>query len=127
MADRIIKAILIDVFKKEVREVSYLHSESNQLQPIYNLLNCECICSAENEIFFPINHCLYVDDEAFLHGVFHVEKDGQINEKFQGGFFIKISGHAYIGNGLILAISNTGDTLSHFLEVENIRKNILFF
>ena len=115
-----IKAILIDSENKEVREVKLEPSEgSSYNESIYKELKCEYITSACNEVFGQINHALFVDDEGLL-------KTHPI-----GAFCVSLNPRPYTsqtlsGNGILVGIDNEGETISHGLDIELIKKIIVW-
>ncbi len=109
---RTIKAILIDTFNKEVKEVTYTEGE-NSLKEIYQLLRCNCITSAESYLFEPLGHALFVDDEGLL-----------LDEPI--GAFQIADGQVLSGNGLIVSTDEEGETQSHFLKIEILKSIITF-
>ena len=99
-----IKAILIDVEAKELREIILDRTEGNELDAIYKAVKCDCICSVESWIFQPLGHVLYIDDEGLLLenpiGAFQVTDDGQILS----------------GNGIIVGSGEEGNDIDHYLR-----------
>lgn len=110
---RTIKAILIDTLNKEVKEVTYTHSEENSLKEVYKLLRCNCITLAESYVFDPIGHALFVDDEGLL-----------LDEPI--GAFQIADGQVLSGNGLIVSTDDEGETQSHNLKIEILKSIITF-
>ena len=110
---RTIKAILIDTLNKEVKEVTYTHSEESSLKEVYQLLRCNCITLAESYVFDPIGHALFVDDEGLL-----------LDEPF--GAFQIANGQVLSGNGLIVSTDDEGETQSHFLNIEKLKAIVKF-
>ena len=114
---KVIKAILIDVVNKEVKEVDIEQHEGNYIQDIYKHLNCTTITSTSNEVFGGIAHCLFVDDEGLLKepiGAFSIYIDKPRPYQSQ----------VLSGNGILVGINNEGETISHILDL-NIIKNIV--
>lgn len=110
---RTIKAILIDTLNKEVKEVTYTHSEESSLKEVYKLLRCNCITLAESYVFDPIGHALFVDDEGLL-----------LDEPF--GAFQIANGQVLSGNGLLVSTDDEGETQSHYLNVEVLKSIVKF-
>lgn len=100
----IITGILIDVKQQLVREISF----SNTLSDYYRLLGCQCITAPS----YDSDHDIIVDDEGLL-------KDNPI--------FFEIGEATYAGNGLLVGVNNnTGDWISHHLNVPEIVKQVHF-
>ena len=111
-----IKAILIDVENKQIKEVDLETTSNHFLLSIYEKLKCDCITSACGDLFDRLSHSLYVDDEALLR------------DEPLGAFFIKIGegGHLYesqvfSGNGIIVGKDDEGNSIDHQLDVEIIK------
>jgi hypothetical protein len=109
-----IKAILIDVENKQIKELE-LQSESSSFN-LYKELKCEYITSACGDLFNRLSHALFVDDE------------GLLKEEHLGAFCIRIgeTGHLYesqvfSGNGIIVGINDEGESIDHQLDVEIIK------
>jgi hypothetical protein len=109
-----IKAILIDVENKQIKELE-LQSESSSFN-LYKELKCEYITSACGDLFNRLSHALFVDDE------------GLLKEKHLGAFCIRIgeTGHLYesqvfSGNGIIVGINDEGESIDHQLDIEIIK------
>jgi hypothetical protein len=109
-----IKAILIDVENKQIKELE-LHSESSSFN-LYKELKCEYITSACGDLFNRLSHALFVDDE------------GLLKEEHLGAFCIRIGegGHLYesqvfSGNGIIVGINDEGESIDHELDIEIIK------
>lgn len=100
-----IKGILIDVEKRQIREVEF----ENELSSYYRLLKCDCITTAP----FDEGHDVIVDDEGLLKTPFI-------------GFFETPDGGEYAGNGLIVGFNDDGDWISHKLNFEEVKKSIRF-
>lgn len=111
-----IKAILIDVENKQIKEVNLQSETSSFNQSIYKELKCQYITSACGDLFNRLSHALFVDDE------------GLLNEEPLGAFFIRIgeTGHLYesqvfSGNGIIVGINDEGESIDHQLDIEIIK------
>jgi hypothetical protein len=97
------KAILIDSENQEVKEVEY----SGDYNQIYEYTKCQMFTvvriDEKNDIF--------VDDEGLLNGtVFGFEYDG----------------YPLMGNGLVLAHDNDGESVGTTLTVEEVREKVAF-
>ena len=73
-----IKAILIDVENKQIKEVDLETTSNHFLLSIYEKLKCDCITSACGDLFDRLSHSLYVDDE----GV-HIYTYANVNSNWQ--------------------------------------------
>lgn len=103
------KAIVIDVIKEEVREVII---QKNNLDSIYQQLNCSCF----DVVGLSEKESLYIDDE----GLLKLDE----NSKF---FAIKGAYQPFAGNGLILGLDyNTGESISTKLTLEYVKSIVTF-
>ena len=114
-----IKAILIDSEKKEIREVELIQESGSTNQSIYKELKCDCITSACSEVFSHIDHALFVDDE------------GLLKTHPLGAFCISLNPRPYTsqtlsGNGILVGIDEEGETVSHKLDIEMIKKIVIW-
>ena len=114
-----IKAILIDSEKREIREVELIQENGSTNQSIYKELKCEYITSACSELFGQIGHALFVDDE------------GLLKTHPLGAFCVSLNPRPYTsqtlsGNGIIVGIDNEGETVSHKLDIEMIKKIVVW-
>jgi hypothetical protein len=114
-----IKGILIDSEKREIREVELIQENGSTIQSIYKELKCECITSACSEIFRHVDHALFVDDE------------GLLKTHPLGAFCVTLNPRPYTsqtlsGNGIIVGIDNEGETISHKLDIEMIKKIVVW-
>lgn len=100
-----IKGILIDVEKRQIREVEF----ENELSSYYRLLKCDCITIAP----FAEEHDVIVDDEGLLKTPFI-------------GFFETPDGGEYAGHGLIVRFNENGDWITHNLNFDEVKKSIRF-
>lgn len=103
-----IKAILIDVEAKEVREVE-LQSKGRDsyLDAMYKQLKCDCITSALPHLFNTVGHVMFVDDE------------GLLKDKPMGAFYIEPHKDCVLsGNAIIVKVGEEGESLSHKLDVD---------
>lgn len=108
-----IKAILIDVEAKELREIILDRTEGNELDAIYKAVKCDCICSVESWIFQPLGHVLFVDDEGLL-----------LNNPI--GAFQIADGQVLSGNGIIVGSDIEGNTVDHYLRINVLRAFVHF-
>jgi hypothetical protein len=99
------KAILIDVENKEVKEVEY---EGDYTQ-VYKFINCELF----SMVSIDKENIIYVDDEGLLNKP----------TKF---FQIACYRDQLAGNGLILGVDHLGDSVSTSLSVEDIESMVTF-
>jgi hypothetical protein len=102
------KGILIDVEKREIKEVEI----GDTLQSIYDQIKCDtfdCVqIHEENDV--------YVDD----NGLFNLTP----HSKF---FHYKTYPQPLSGNGLILGIDHeTGESIDTTLTIEEVKKNVKF-
>ena len=114
-----IKAILIDSEKREIREVELIQDNRSSIESIYKQLKCECITSACSEVFSHIGHALFVDDE------------GLLKTHPLGAFCVSLNPRPYTsqtlsGNGLLVGIDEEGETISHKLDIEMIKKIVIW-
>lgn len=115
-----IKAILIDVENKEIKEVELTSEGGNSYnQAIYDQLKCQYITSACAEIFSHIEHAMFVDDE------------GLLTNAPLGAFCISLNPRPYTsqtlsGNAILVGIDNEGETISHNLDIEMIKKIVVW-
>lgn len=110
------RAILIDVHKKEIREVELLRGD--HLQTIYALLGCSLISTAAE--LAPNGDTVFVDDEGLLKNppdpAFAV--GGKLEYPVQEGFF---------GNGIIMgAPDENGNSTNAKSSLDDIRARITF-
>jgi len=104
-----VKAVLIDVENKEVKEVEI----ENSLDGYYHALKCTCVTVAMGYLFSPIHHVMFVDDE------------GLLAEKPLGAFSIGGS-QVFSGNGLIMGLDSEGDTICHSINISAISAEVRF-
>lgn len=102
-----ITGILIDVWKKEVREVTF----EDVLDSYYSLINCDIITTAP----YDEDHDLIVDDEGLLKNP----------DRFFS--FNDVRSPQYAGNGIIIGFNNQGEWISHRTSLNDIRRSITFF
>ncbi len=102
------KAILIDVKNKEVREVEI----EKGLRAIYDVMDVQMI---ETATYLPNGDCIYCDEDGFA-------------TMGANSMFFDVGAHQqFIGNGLVVGTNqNTGSTVSAKSTVEDIRKLVKF-
>lgn len=101
-----IKALLIDVEKREVREIII----ENSLSAMYKVMKCDCIAVGLN---IENRDCIYVDDEGLL--------------KRQENFFHYVGSYQPLaGNGLVVGSHYTGATVDVKTSVKEVRENVKF-
>jgi len=106
---RNIKGILIDVEKKEIREIELPHGDSMTfLHALHREIKCDCVTSCEGAIFQKIHHACFVDDE------------GLLKETPLGAFSFG-NGRPYAGNAIIVGIGPRGESIGHTLKLEEFR------
>ena len=101
------KAILIDVYEKEIREVDY----DGTLDFIYFNLACRTF----DVVRIDDVNGIFVDDEGLL-------RQNQLYFEYpsSNGIF------QLAGNGLILGVDDEGDSISPTLTVEDVRNKVNF-
>jgi len=100
------KGILIDVQKKEVREVEW-----NDYKDIYRLLGCE---------LFEI---VQIDGGNFVY----VDEEGLLNLNPSSMFFDMGLHQPFVGNGLVTGLNyDTGETIEPTMTVEEVRNVVKF-
>ena len=111
---RMVRAILIDAFKQEVRDVQHNASDSRD---IYRLLShdtmpVECVACVDHKALQK-RESIFVDDEGLL--------------KPCKAFFRLPGFDQFIaGNGLILGMDSEGDTMAATSHLETIRALVSF-
>ena len=101
------KAILIDVKKRDIREV-----EVSGLQDWYKEIGCELVTTALN---LNESDSIMVDDE----GLFFIDNDSS--------FFSVKGGHQpFIGNGLVVGCEDNGESTEPCVTVDDLKKIIKF-
>ena len=108
-----ISAILIDSEAKEIKKVYIDYTNSTSLKEMYKVLKCDVICAAFSNLFRPLHHALFVDDEGLLR-------------KNPIGAFKILDGQPLSGNGIIVSIDEDGDTCSSYLDLQQIKETIIF-
>lgn len=103
------KAIKIDVVKKEIYEVTIDHK--NELKSIYNHLEADMFENALN--IQPQNDFVYVDEEGLLKAPI-------------GWFMIKGQSQLLSGHGLVVGCGRDGESRDVGSTVEEIRNIVVF-
>lgn len=101
------KAIKIDVVKKEIYEVTI----EDSLQSIYQQIEADMI---ETAVHLPKNDVVYVDEE------------GLLRETSKGWFIIYGQPQPLSGHGLVLGVTRNGSSRDVQATVEYIRKIVVF-
>ena len=101
------KAILIDVKNKEVKEVEH----DDTLKQIYNFVDCATF----DVLRLDGVNGIYVDDE----GLF---VEDQLFFTYHGDNY----SHTLAGNGLVLGVNGGGETISPTITVEEVREAVDF-
>jgi hypothetical protein len=105
------RAILIDAYNKDVREVT-LVEEASTLEQMYELLDC----SAVECVALPGGNDLWVNEE----GLFYLTRDSM--------FFTYKDTMPIHGKGLILGLDrNTGECKSTKLKLEDVTDSVDFY
>lgn len=97
-----IKGILIDAYKQEVREVEY-----DGLQDIYALTACGCV----DVIHLRNDDAVYVDDEGLINGT---------------EVAFSIEGRVLMGNGLVCSTDDEGDDAPPKSTLAEINAKVIF-
>ena len=101
------KAIIINALKAKVEEIEV---EELNLEKMYELIGCRCICIGLN---MGLGHIMYVDDEGYLNGTKEFFKFKSINTQW------------FAGNGLI--IREKGDKkVDVIMDAKKIEEDIIF-
>ena len=102
-----IKAILIDVYEKEIREVDY----DGTLDFIYFNLACRTF----DVVRVDDVNSIFIDDEGLL-------RQNQLYFEYSGsnGIF------QLAGNGLILGVDDEGNSISPTLTIEDVKSKVNF-
>ena len=104
------KAILIDVQKKEVRMVEV--DDKKVLESWYELMGCQMVEVAH---YFDRHDSILVDEE----GLLSLDEDTK--------FFTIEGGHQpFAGNGLVVGVDNRGESVSPKISVEEVQKKVRF-
>jgi len=101
------KAIKIDVIKKEVYEVDYKGTDG-----IYKQLDCTCFCLVPKKL--PGGDTILVDDEG-------IYRRPQIGEFIVSGYHDELSGH-----GIVVGNTRSGNSRDCQSSVEEIKRLIRF-
>lgn len=103
------KAILIDVKSKSVKEITL----SSDYKEIYTHIGNGCDCFAV-PVQFENADALYVDDEGLLH------------ETIEGGFLLPGFVYPIVGNALIIGTDEEGESVDCKTDAEMIAISIRF-
>ena len=105
------KAILIDVYNKEIREVDY----DGTLDFIYFNLACRAFDLVRLDEVDGVFNSIFVDDEGlFRQNQLYFEYSGS-NGSFQ-----------LAGNGLVLGVDDEGNSIPPTLTVEDVKGKVSF-
>ena len=107
------KAILIDVVNREIKEIDINNeNEAHILVDLYKIIGCEMVEAVDvNE-----NHTIFVDEE----GLLTLRTDSQF---FQWG-----DNDPLVGNGVIVGIDlETGNVIPCTMEVEDVKEMVTFW
>ena len=111
-----IKGILINVHDRSVKAVVLKHHGEDHvgLKEMHELIGCDCFtCVDFDHCEGPITNSVYVDDEGLL-------KDPK-------EFFMIPGYHQWLaGNGLILGVDESGESVDTTLTVEQVEQVIKF-
>ena len=109
------KAILIDAYNQEVREVELDHKKG--LDKYYELLDCQT---------FAVPYYLDIKDtEAAYKDAMMVDDEGLYNQSAY--FKYKDIIYPVIGNALIVGTDEEGDTIDHRQDIEEVKENVEFW
>jgi len=100
------KAILIDVHNKDIKEIEH----DGKLENIYDLINCR----AFDLVTIDDVNAIFVDDEGILKDNLYFEYSG--NERVM----------QFAGSGLVLGYNGEGKTISTTLSVEDVKGKVRF-
>ena len=100
------KAILIDVHNKDIKEIEH----DGKLENIYDLINCR----AFDLVTIDDVNAIFVDDEGILKDNLYFEYSG--NERVM----------QFAGSGLVLGYNGEGKTISTILSVEDVKGKVRF-
>ena len=101
------KAILIDVYEKEIREVDY----DGTLDFIYFNLACKTF----DVVRVDDVNSIFVDDEGLL-------RQNQLYFEYSGSYGI----FQLAGNGLVLGVDDEGNSISPTLTIEDVKGKVSF-
>lgn len=107
------KAIKIDVEKRELYYVDVISNRNSQVDSMHEHLGCDCFCVA---LRLSDNDLLYVDDE----GLFRKQKD------INGVFAIKGQPQPLVGHGLICGHDEAGEAIDVKITIERIKPHIVW-
>ena len=100
------KAILIDVHNKDIKEIEH----DGKLENIYDLIDCR----AFDLVTIDDVNAIFVDDEGILKDNLYFEYSG--NERVM----------QFAGSGLVLGYNGEGKTISTILSVEDVKGKVRF-
>ena len=100
------KAILIDVHNKDIKEIEH----DGKLENIYDLIDCR----AFDLVTIDDVNTIFVDDEGILKDNLYFEYSG--NERVM----------QFAGSGLVLGYNGEGKTISTTLSVEDVKGKVRF-
>jgi hypothetical protein len=101
------EAILIDPVD---RSISIVPKQSEDLEAIYKILKCDCVCSFK----LPFNHIMFLDDNGLIRPVEEVNK--------RGLFYVSSYSKPLAGRGLIFHGKADGSLGDAFLLIEQIEE-----
>ena len=101
------KAILIDVYNKCVRQVEI--DDNNVLDDWYKYIGCKLV----DHIDLNDHDSIMVDDE----GLLTMTDDSK---------FFSFAGNIFVGNGLVVGVDDEGNTVDPCITVEKIRFFVTF-
>lgn len=104
----IMKAILIDVHNKDVREVEI--PEENTLQAWYNVMHVDLVTVGH---YINDHDSILVDDEGLL-------------KPDQAFFYYEGAHQPFSGNGLVVGVDEEGNSVSCEITVKEVKKNTRF-
>lgn len=102
------KAIKIDVIKKDVYEVEI----TTNINSIYKHMECECFCQVGRRM--PNGDILLVDDNGLLH------------DKPIGAFEFGTYPQALSGHGIMIGTDSAGETVNTKSTLEYVKANVRF-
>jgi hypothetical protein len=103
------KAILIDVYNREVREVEV--DKKNELHSMYKHIDCEYV----DRVRIDEHDDIWVDDE----GLLTLDDDSMF-------FVFKGYDGVLAGNGLIMGVNRKGESIEPRISIEEVRSSVRF-
>lgn len=101
------KAILIDVVNKEVKEIEI----GKGIDEMYKFLNCDCFTVAS---YLPNEDAIFVDDEGLMKGT--------------DEFFTYQEAHQpFAGNGLIMGCDEDGESVDCKISLDEVKSRVEFY